>query len=201
MEKARFGYGFVAAAALLLGGCFAGGATAQGMTVKAAEIPGPASPDAAKAVSVSDVSGGQETDPLQLSQIANADFKKALVSSLRAAGLLSETGRPRYVVSAELIGMQQPVFGFNMRVTSRIRYTLKDAKTDAVILVEEIVAPYTATVSDSMVGVQRLRLANEGSARKSIAALIQKLNAATASKANAPSTPLAPLAMGATHSL
>lgn len=200
MEKARFGYAMVAAVALMLGGC-ASGATAQGMTVKAAENQAPASPEVAKAVGVSDVSGGRTTNPLWTSQIGNADFKKALVGSLRAAGLLSENGNARYVVSAELIALEQPLFGFNMRVMSRIRYILKDAKTDAVILVEEIVSPYTATVSDTVVGVHRLRLANEGSARKSIAALIQKLNAATASKTSAPPAPIMPLAMGTTHSM
>ena len=176
MNHFRAWYGVLVTAALFLGGC-AGGATAQGMTVTPAEINAPASPDVAKAVGVNVVSGGHATDPLWTSQIASKDFRSALVTSLRAAGLLTDGARPRYLVNAELIALDQPAFGFSMQVTSRIRYTLKDAKTDAVVLTAEVVAPYTATMADSVVGGRRLRLANEGSARKSIASLIAKLNA------------------------
>lgn len=179
MMRAKSSYAVVVAALLFLGGC-ASGATAPGMTVKAAEITAPARPEVAQAVGVSAVSGGQATDPLWTSQISNKDFAKALVSSLRNAGLLSEGANARYLVKAELIALEQPLVGFSMKVTSRIRYTLTDAKTGAVVFAEEIVAPHTATMGDAMIGTQRLRLANEGSARKSIAALIAKLNAAPA---------------------
>lgn len=176
MSKHLGFFGFFAAAAIFLGGC-ASGATAQGMTVKAADIAGPASPDVAKSVAVSDVVGGEATDVFGASQIDNPEFKKALVRSLRAAGLLSETPNAKFAVSADIVFVKQPFAGLNMTVTSRIRYTLRDAKTGAVIFTEEVVAPFTAKPSDSIVGTARLRLANEGSARKSIAMLIAKLNA------------------------
>ncbi len=191
-------FGLFLAAAIFLGGC-ASGATAQGMTVKAADLAGPASPEVAKSVAVSNVEGGEATDAWGMSQIDNPEFKKALVRSLLAAGLLSTDPNPKYVVSAELVSLKQPFVGLNMTVTSRVRYTLKDAKNGAVILSEEVAAQFTAKPSDSLIGVQRLRLANEGSARKSIAILIQKLNSSGKSIGNGQPTGAAQLA--GTHAL
>jgi hypothetical protein len=198
MSKNHGLFGLFAAAAIFLGGC-ASGATAQGMTVKAADITGPASPDVAKSVAVREVEGGEATDAWGTSQIDNPEFKKALVRSLQAAGLLSTDPNPKYVVSADLVSLKQPFAAFNMTVTSRVRYTLKDAKSGAVIFSEEVAAQFTAKPSDSLIGVQRLRLANEGSARKSIAILIQKLNASGKSIGNAKPAGAAQLA--ATHTL
>lgn len=189
-------------AAMFLGGC-ASGATAQGMTVKAADLKTPAGPEVAKSVTVGVVTGGEKTDAMWgVSQIDNPAFKRALVSSLRKAGLLSDDSHAKYVVTAELIALKQPFFGMDMKVTSRIRYTLKDMATGAVVLDEEVIAPYTATVGDAFVGAQRLRLANEGSARKSIATLIEKLEAATRSRDVKTPSPLPiPVLMTATHTL
>jgi len=198
-ESTRF-CGLVLIAALFLGGC-ATGATAEGMTVKASDIKGPPSPGVASAVGVGAVEGGEKTDPLLMSQIDNPTFKKALVVSLRKAGLLSGDAHPKYVVAVELIALKQPIFGTDMKVTSVIRYRLRDAATGALVLDEEIFAPYTAKFTDSLIGTQRLRLANEGAARRSIATLIEKLNAASTStsKSAAPPAPAATLA--ATYSL
>ena len=200
-NKAPSFLGLFMVAAMFLGGCVSG-ATAQGMTVKASDIKAPAGPEIAKSVAVGVVAGGEATDAMWgVSQIDNPAFKRALVSSLRKAGLLSDSAHAKYVVTAELIALKQPFFGMDMKVTSRIRYTLKDAATGAVVLDEEVIAPYTATVGDAFVGAQRLRLANEGSARTSIAMLIEKLEAAARKRATTPASTPAPVLMTATHTL
>lgn len=43
---------------------------------------------------------------------------------------------------------------------------LKDTQSGNTVLDETIVAGYTATVGDAFPGVERLRFANEGSAKK-----------------------------------
>lgn len=193
--------GLVVIAAMFLGGC-ATGATAEGMTVKASDIKGPPSPGVASAVGVGAVDGGEKTDPLLMSQIDNPAFKKALVQSLRKAGILSTDAHPKYVVAVELIALKQPIFGADIKVTSVIRYRLRDAATGALVLDEEIFAPYTAKLSDSLIGTQRLRLANEGAARKSIATLIEKLNAAASKSTGKAAAPAAaPGTHAATYSL
>jgi hypothetical protein len=170
-------YATLLVAILALCGC-ASGATVQGMSVTSADLKGPASKELEHAVAVGHVEGGKSTNVLWTSQIDNASFKAALVSSLRRAGLLSNgPAAARYKIEVSLLDLEQPLVAFDMKVTSKIRYTLTDTTTGAVVFDEAIVAPYTATVNDAFVGVKRLRLANEGSARKSISSLIAKLNA------------------------
>jgi hypothetical protein len=41
---------------------------------------------------------------------------------------------------------------------------------------ETIIAPYTATIGDAFVAIKRLRLANEGSGRKNVEGLMNKLS-------------------------
>ena len=127
MRKSSAFLGVFMVAAMFLGGCAAGGATSEGMTVKAADIKTAPSPAVAKAVGVGVVTGGEPTNPLLLSQIDNPAFKHALVRSLYKAGLLAEGGNPKYVVAVELIALKQPIFGWDMKVTSRIRYTITRA--------------------------------------------------------------------------
>lgn len=170
----RFLGGFLCLA-LCLGGC-ASGATAQGMTVNGADVKTAARADMANAVDVGDVKGGKESG--FMSQVASDEFRAALIHSLENAGFLAKQPSARFRVKVAILSFRQPLVGVNMTVTSNIRYTVTDTKTNAVVFDEQIAAPYTATMGDSILGEKRLRIANEGAARASIQSLIAKLNAA-----------------------
>ncbi len=157
----------------LLSAC-AQGATAKGMTIDPTQIPSRPGPGLAGAVAVADVGGGRETHPLWASKISDASFREALVESLRLVGLL---GDGPLSLQVHLVKLDQPILGFNMTVTSVVHYTVKDVRSGATIIDEDVTAEHTATVGDAFYGVTRLRLANEGSARKNIASLIERLNA------------------------
>jgi len=159
---------------LFLGGC-ASAATAQGMTVTPGEVSGAKSKDIGKDLAVDEVMGGSNTNWFDSSKIDNENFKGALVGSLRIAGMLKEGQGARYKMTATLLRLEQPIGGMDMTVISKIRYTVSDKKTGAVVLQEEITASYTAHLGDAFMGVTRNRLATEGSARKSIAQFIEKL--------------------------
>ena len=75
-----------------------------------------------------------------------------------------------------MVEIDQPSFGFDMTVTTHVRYVLTDTTINSVIYDEIIVAPHTATVGDAFAGVKRLRLANEGSGKKNIEGLLEKLS-------------------------
>lgn len=124
-------------------------------------------------VGVQDVSGGTDTNPLWTSEISNDAFRQAVKNSLSSQGLLSEQGN--YDLAIQLIEVNQPIMGFDLTVTTHIRYVLRDKTTDKVVLDEMIITPHTATMGDAFAAVKRLRLANEGSARKNIESLIEKL--------------------------
>ena len=177
VRKAGWVYGLVAMGALFVGGC-ASGATAQGMTVTPGEVSSPTPPEMTKSVAVDEVVGGRQTSAMDSSKIDNASFKQALVSSFVTAGLLGESDAARYKVTATLLQLEQPTGGIDMTVTSKIRYTVKDTKSGAVVFEEEIVASHTAHLGDAAIGGTRLRIATERSARKSIASLIEKLKKA-----------------------
>ena len=74
------------------------------------------------------------------------------------------------------MSVAQPLLGLDMTVTTHVRYTLKDTQSGSVVLDKMLVASYTATVGDAFVGAKRLRLANEGSARKNIGLFLEELS-------------------------
>lgn len=126
-------------------------------------------------ITVYSVTGGESTNPMWTSEIASDDFKKALVMSLEIAKLLSKDNKNgKYFLDAKMIEVDQPIFGASLTVTSTIKYTLTD-RNNKIILDETIETPYTATMGDAFLAVERLKLANEGSAQTNIAGLIQKL--------------------------
>ena len=163
------------ALALGLGGC-ANPATVQGMTVKTAEL-SPAAPEVASSLEIQDVTGGKETNAMWHSEVSNTDFKTALVASMKTAGLLSEANAARFKVRVTLLKLDQPFMAIDMKVIATVRYVVVDAKSGAEILNEVVTTPFTAHLGDAVVGTTRLRLANEGAARKNIAGFIAQVNA------------------------
>lgn len=130
------------------------------------------------AFTVGTVTGGKDTSPLWKSNVSSEDFAEALRQSLLAHAMLSPSDS-KYVVDAELVEVKQPFAGLNMTVTSTVNYKVTDAATSTVVLEESVVNEYTAKMGDAFVGVERLRLANEGSMKGNIAQFIAKLIATT----------------------
>ena len=130
----------------------------------------------ADSIKIDDVEGGEETNPMWTSEVGNKEFKAALNASLKSQGLLSETNKSGYELTATLVESDQPLFGADFEVTLSIRYILIEMKNDKVIFNKVIKTPYTATMGDSLLGVKRLRLANEGSAKKNITELLNILS-------------------------
>ena len=111
------------------------------------------------------------------SQVGNAELREALIASLRSHGLLSDApAGAKYLVAANLQRLDQPMFGFNMTVTSSVHYTVNRASDNSPFFVRTIEAPYTAAVGDAFYGVERLKLANEGAIRENISRFLQELS-------------------------
>lgn len=126
-------------------------------------------------VDVTNVSGGEKTNPAWTSEIDNDAFAGALKQTLQKQGLLASSGR--YQLEALLLEVDQPMFGLNFEVTTQVKYILTDRDNNgAVVMNETIVAPYTATVGDAFAAIKRLRLANEGSGKANIQGLVEKLS-------------------------
>jgi hypothetical protein len=152
-----------------------------------------ANPELLGAVSVGDVSGGKATNPLWTSQVDNPQFKEALERSLEFNGLLASQGTSsRLLVSATLVELDQPLFGFNFTVTPKVIYRVVQANGESELLREELVTPYTADFSSSLIAVERLRLANEGAIRESIKRFLVRFGEVWSSRAGRSAAPIVP---------
>jgi hypothetical protein len=124
----------------------------------------------ARTVSVQ-VSGGQQTDPMWASQIADADLRRALEMSITKFGVFTgvlNTGQGDYHLVVKLAELDQPGMGFNMTVRVSANWSLTKAGASEPVFSRRIQGGHTATVGDAFAGVKRLRLANEGAARDMI---------------------------------
>jgi hypothetical protein len=166
---------FLPAALIVLGGC-ASPAKVDQMIARDTSEQGLASEELRESIRVTSVIGGDKTNPLWTSEINSEDFRMALQDSLRAAGLLSRfKSKGAYELEASLREVRQPLFGFDLTVVTRVRYDLIDSVSRKTLFEDEITASHTATFSDAAYAVTRLRLANEGSARKNIEEFIRRL--------------------------
>jgi hypothetical protein len=127
-------------------------------------------------IALKDVTGGKETNPMWVSNVGSPEFERALEGSLRASGLLSTNRQAgKYVLTAHLLKLDQPMFGASMTVTASVQYLLAERATGKEVFSRTITLPYTAAFSDAFIGTERLKLANEGAIRTNIAALIEAL--------------------------
>ncbi len=128
-------------------------------------------------VAVKEVTGGADTNPMWTSQIASADFERALEKSLELAGLVAPRQGGLFYITADMVKIDQPLIGFNMTVTASVRYMVIERSSNKAVFDKVIEVPYTATMGDALMGVERLKLANEGAARVNIEKLIAELMA------------------------
>jgi hypothetical protein len=172
---AATGARILAGAALLacLAGC-ASSARPEAMVLKTEADARPFPQTLLHAMCVRTVTGGEKTNPLWVSKVDNDGFRTALASSMDGVQLAAPADGCSYPVDVNLLGLSQPIMGFDMTVTSHVNYKVYD-KAGQPYMLETIDAPFTAKMSDAFVGVERLRLANEGSIRTSIEKFFVKL--------------------------
>lgn len=168
--------GLVLLAALQLSAC-AAPAKVEGMTVTPAAVQAAAMPDEIRQnIALGMVSGGEPTNPLWTSEVGNEEFRAALEASLRSAGAIAPVGSAAgYLLEATLIDVKQPIIGLDATVTSTVDYRVSPHGQEGQTFQTVVAAPYTARMGDAFCGVQRLRLANEGSIRENIRLFMEQL--------------------------
>lgn len=120
-----------------------------------------------QAVAVGNVSGGSETNPRWAWQVSQADFTAALRQTLATHAMLTINNQA-FRLEATLHDLEQPAFGLDMQVTSRMSYRLVRANDGTTAYETEIRRAYTAPFSSSFLGGERVRLATEGAIRENI---------------------------------
>jgi hypothetical protein len=157
----------IGAAALGLGGC-ASPASRTAMSAPAVQY----NQHHPHSVTVQ-VQGGTDTGALDSSNIANADLKAAIEDSIAASRLFTSVIQGKggdYELSVIIIQLSKPLFGGSFTVDMEAGWSLVRASDKQVVLRKTIKTSHTATMSDSVVGVTRLRMAVEGAARRNVEA-------------------------------
>lgn len=171
-------FAFAALAVLtvsLLSGCAAPARTDQ-MTAAVSPAQRVVNTPLRNNVAVRDVSGGKETNPMWVSNVGNSEFEQALEGSLRDAGLLSAGKQAgKYLLTAHMQKVEQPMFGASMTVTVTVNYSLTERVGGKEVLNRTVSLPFTAAWNSSFVGTERLRLANEGAIRVNIGKIIDEM--------------------------
>jgi len=163
--------------AVFLGACASPARVSQ-MTVSGSEfvVNEPMSKQLKNNIALKDVTGGESTNPMWTSEIGNQQFKIAVEKSLMSAKLLNALpASADYHLEVNLAEVQQPVFGLDFTVTASVEYQLINSKTGLIVFKEKITRPFTATLKDAFMGVERLRIANEGAAKVNIEEFIKRL--------------------------
>ena len=124
------------------------------------------------------VTGGEETNPLWVSKVGNSQFREALENSLGNGRLrAADPAAARYLISAKLDRLSQPLAGLDMSVSATVHYTVTERATKQTVYAQSITSTYTAKFGDSLLGVERLKLANEGAMRENIKEFIKRIYA------------------------
>lgn len=123
-------------------------------------------------VYVRSVKGGKETNPAWISQVDTQSFKGALERSLNVVGYGSDAATANYTIDAEIQDIKQPTFGFTFNVESVVFYTV-ETNNDSKKM--PIVAIGSASASDTLLGVERMKIANERSVKENIRSFIDRL--------------------------
>jgi hypothetical protein len=76
-----------------------------------------------------------------------------------------------------VIHLQQPLMGFELTVTATVAYKLTEIATGVVVYQNTLVTPATATMGDSVIAIERLKLANEKAIRANLTRLVGELYA------------------------
>lgn len=129
-----------------------------------------------KNIAVQTVTGGSETHPLLASQVNAKEFKSALEKSLDNVRLYHADHKTApYRLEASLNKLEQPLLGLNMTVICHATYRIFNNKTNKLVYEKSLQTPYTEKLTSAFLGVERLKLANEGAVKENIKGLINDL--------------------------
>ncbi len=133
------------------------------------------------------VSGGEKTNPLWTSEISSEGYKQALDQSLRESDLfsgISQGSGSDYELTVQLSKAKQPMVGLGMTVRLSADWKLSRTSDGQPVWQETIDSEYTAKFTESVIGYERLRKANEGAVRENIRKGMERLSSVSLQQSN-----------------
>lgn len=131
-----------------------------------------------KTLMVAEVKGGEKTNPMWVSKIANEGFHEALTNTLKESGIFKEVftaEKGDYEIYAEIISQE---FESVLRTPSIlfVNYRLIEADSGKEVWKENILSQYGVKFKEALFGLDRAKMANEGAVRDNLTQLIKKLS-------------------------
>lgn len=126
------------------------------------------------------VTGGSETISLGASKIADEDFAAAIRTSLLSSNVFSEvtTGEEAdYTLKVEIVRLDQPAYGTTAAATLEATWSLLPKGSRKPVWQKVFVTSASASPQEAFSSVTRLRIANEGAARRNIREALTELAA------------------------
>lgn len=128
-------------------------------------------------IQLDEISGERITDPSERANIADANLKKALASSLIAGRIYSgEAGRYLLSVSTADVKSEAGQSDKSVSVEVRLRYEVRTRQKGVLVYKKEIVGHGKAGESDGFLLSQRLRSAKERAVKSNIENFLKALN-------------------------
>lgn len=131
-----------------------------------------------KTLRVTEVTGGEETNPIMGSKIDGEGFQKAIISALTKTGMFKEVvleDNGDYELHTDIVS-QQLERALTMSVILFVHYELTDTKSDQNVWEESIISQYDAKFEEAFSGDVRARKAHEGAVRDNLSKLLLKLS-------------------------
>lgn len=111
--------------------------------------------------------------------ISSTNLKAAIESSIIKNNLFNRViqgNNGDYELTVTVLEQSKPAFGIDFTINLNAFWLLVKTSDKSIILKENIQSSYTAEFSDSILGYERFRLAEEGAVRKNISQGIQAIS-------------------------
>lgn len=123
--------------------------------------------------------GGSETGVMDSSNVSSADLKAAIETSITKSNLFKSVVQGKsgdYDLTVTVTQLDKPVFGGAFTATLETGWSLTKVSDKSVVMRKAVRSSHTAQLSDSLMGVTRLRLALEGAVRNNISQGLQAIS-------------------------
>ena len=121
-----------------------------------------------KSIVIGGVTGGERTTLISNSKVSDESFREALTTSLRLNALLSDQTDDDYIVFAEIQKVEQPVLQINFTTHASVSYRVVATKGGAELYAQTVDSSSEATLGDTIIRQERIRIATEGAMRENI---------------------------------
>lgn len=125
------------------------------------------------------VAGGCNPCESLTAKVSNEAFTEALTNAIKKSGVFAQVlgvNAADYALTIQIFHFETPAIGFSMTSTIEAGWTLMNTAKKTVVWQESITTPFTASVSDAVIGAERVRLTWEGAVRENIKAGLEKIS-------------------------